>query len=281
MNNSSTSTAPDMYVAIADARASSNPVIVVQRRGPSPALLVIPVTASGPSLGSMGPAVPLPQRTLHVDTGFDVFHMPTAGGIACMNCHAEGGDDGHTWQFQLAGNEIRERRTQSLHGGIIAGSAPYHWDGDMPDMQFLCDEVFTHRMGGGQVTIDQGHILNHYLTALPRVPVKATLDPTSVAAGQAIFQGSGGCMGCHTGAGGSRQLQAIGKQDMFSTIQNKPLQVPILTDVADRAPYMHDGCATSLMDRLDNPNCAGTSHGNVTGLSTDDKQNLVAYLQSL
>jgi CxxC motif-containing protein (DUF1111 family) len=194
-----------------------------------------------------------------------------------MNCHAEGSDDGHTWEFQLSA-ETRIRRTQDLRGGFITSSAPYHWDGDMTDIQALCDEVFTHRMGGGAMTPQQTPILSRFLNAIPRVPVKATLDQDQVAQGQALFQGAGGCTACHSGTG-KRMLQTIGKTDTF--MSTKALQVPILVGVADRAPYMHDGCAGTLMDRLQVNACAGMTHGNVAALSQTDKANLVVYLQSL
>ncbi len=273
--NALNESAPNMYVAIADATSATNPVVVVQRRGPSPALLVL--SASNGNMSLVGAPVALPQKMSHVDTGFDVFHMPTSAGIACMNCHAEGGDDGHVWQFQLSA-ETRIRRTQDLRGGIVTSSAPYHWDGDMTDIQALCDEVFTHRMGGGAMTNPQTLILSRFLNAIPRVPVKATLDQDAVAQGQAIFAGAGGCTTCHTGPG-KRSLQTIGKTDANES--TKALQVPILVGVADRAPYMHDGCAGTLMDRLQVNACAGMTHGNVGALSTTDKQNLIVYLQSL
>lgn len=270
---------PNAYVAIADARGAKNPVLVTQLRGPRAGLLVL----NAPSTQSIGGAtqegfVAFPQSS-HVDTGFDVFHMPTSAGIACMNCHPEGGDDSHTWTFQLASG-TRVRRTQSLHGGVISDSAPYHWDGDMADLQALCDEVFTHRMGGDSLTTQQTPVLARFLGSLPRVPVSASLDPIRVAKGQAIFVGNGGCASCHTnGRGTMSNNQNIGKTD--SVGQKAPLQVPMLLGVADRAPYMHDGCAKTLMDRLTDTKCAGTTHGNTAQLSDDDKQNLVEYLQSL
>ncbi len=265
---------PDEFTAIVDVSTSTTPSVVVQRRGSAPALVVL--AADG--LGIMA-TIPLPQRVSHEDTGFDVFHVPTSAGIACMNCHPEGGDDSHTWTFQMENGE-RIRRTQSLRGGIIQASAPYHWDGDMTDLQMLCDEVFTHRMGGGQMAPAQTPVLARYVNSMPRVPVSTNLDQDRVAKGQAIFSGSGGCTSCHSGGRGTlQQNQDVGKVDAIGA--HVALQVPILVGVADRAPYMHDGCASSLMDRLTNPQCAGSAHGNTASLSSDDKTNLVEYLQSL
>ena len=272
------SNTPDEFISIADVRGAANPSVVVQRRGASPALLVLSAP-SGQAPGAVTATIALPQRVSHVDTGFDVFHVPTAAGIACMNCHPEGGDDSHTWTFQLAEGD-RVRRTQSLRGGVIQASAPYHWDGDMTDLQMLCDEVFTHRMGGGQMAPEQTPVLARYLNAMPRIPVSTNLDPNAVAKGQAIFSGVGGCTSCHSGGRGTlQQNQNVGKTDSIGA--QTPLQVPMLLGVADRAPYMHDGCAATLMDRLNDPQCAGDAHGNTASLSDDDKQNLVQYLESL
>ena len=275
-DDGSSSGQPDEFVAIA--RLGSK--IVVQRRGAHPGLVVV---SSSPqtnlAYASVSGDVRFSSNVSHVDTGFDVFHLPTGAGIACMNCHPEGGDDAHTWTFQVTEGD-RVRRTQSLRGGVISSSAPYHWDGDMVDLQTLCDEVFTHRMGGMAISPEQTPALARFLNSMPRIPIRATLDQTKVAAGKAVFEGTGACNGCHTNGRGTLSInQDIGKVDSIGA--KAPLQVPMLVGIADRAPYMHDGCAPTLMDRLSNPSCAGTSHGNVATLSDDDKQNLVEYLESL
>ncbi|HKU45207.1 MAG TPA: hypothetical protein VJR89_43910, partial [Polyangiales bacterium] len=82
-------------------------------------------------------------QTSRFDTGHTIFHFTTFAGLACASCHAEGGDDGHVWNFAGAG----PRRTQSLRGGIL-GSEPFHWSGDMADLNTLVREVFVDRMGG-------------------------------------------------------------------------------------------------------------------------------------
>jgi len=274
---------PDEFVAIADARASSN-AIVVQRRSTVAALLVIPVSDENPGPPpSNDPiqlvTVPLPQRASHVDTGFDVFSVPTAAGIACMNCHPEGGDDGHTWTFEIE-KQLQVRRTQSLRGGVLLNSAPYHWNGDIPDMQTICDEIFTHRMGGGSVLAPQTALLSRYLNAIPRIPVYAGLDPSAVKQGSTIFYGSGGCSGCHAGPLGTAPSNVdVGKVDSLG--HDTPVKIPMLLGVADRAPYLHDGCAATLMDRLTNPACAGSNHGSTAQLAPADLADLEQFLESL
>jgi mono/diheme cytochrome c family protein len=136
-------------------------------------------------------------------------------------------------------------------------------------------------MGGGAILPQtQTPALARFVNAMPRVPVSNSLDQTKVAAGKVIFDGAGACSTCHQGGGGTRtDNQNIGKVDSIGS--SPALQVPMLLGVAQRAPYMHDGCASTLMDRLTNPQCAGSAHGNVSTLTDDDKTNLVEYLQSL
>ncbi len=59
-------------------------------------------------------------------------------------------------------------------------------------------------------------------------------------------------------------------------------KVPSLTGLAYTAPYMSDGCATTLEQRFDDVACGGgTSHGNVAALTADEKASLIVYLKSL
>ncbi|HEY2368018.1 MAG TPA: cytochrome-c peroxidase, partial [Polyangiaceae bacterium] len=137
----------------------------------------------------------------------------------------------------------------------------------------------THRMGGGKVTSAQEPIVAHWMNAIPRVPVRTDLDGAKVAAGKMVFEGAGGCTSCHVGGTGTLAMnQDIGKVDSLD--QSRPMQVPSLLDVIDRAPYMHDGCAATLMDRF-NPACGGSNHGNVSSLSPTDVDDVTTYLESL
>jgi cytochrome c peroxidase len=60
----------------------------------------------------------------------------------------------------------------------------------------------------------------------------------------------------------------------------KPYQVPSLRGLAARAPYMHDGCAATLHDRF-GPCGGGDRHGVTSALTTDQIDDLVAYLETL
>ena len=265
----------EQFVAIDDGGPIGVDFKVIQRRAPVAALEIFDGKFNAVA------SVSLDQKTSHLDTGFDVFHIPTFVGTACMSCHPEGGDDGHTWKFSVNNStDIETRRTQSLRGGVVTDTAPYHWNGDLPTLGALCDEVFTHRMGGGKVTDKQEPIVAHWMNALPRVPVRTDLDANKIAAGKALFEGTAGCTSCHVGGTGTlASNQDIGKVDVDG--KSIPMQVPSLVDVIDRAPYMHDGCAASLMDRFTNTACGGANHGSVSSLGADDLGNLSTYLESL
>ena len=58
-----------------------------------------------------------------------------------------------------------------------------------------------------------------------------------------------------------------------------PFQVPRLIGVSWRAPFLHDGCATTLADRFGR--CATAGHGVISSLGTQDIGDLVNYLETL
>lgn len=58
-------------------------------------------------------------------------------------------------------------------------------------------------------------------------------------------------------------------------------RVPSLRGLAQRAPYMHGGCAPTLQARSD-PACGGgDKHGRTSRLTADQVDDLVAYLLTL
>jgi hypothetical protein len=200
---------------------------------------------------------------LIVDTGHDLFHLDAKNGIACASCHPEGGDDGRVWSFVAQG----PRRTQPLDAGI-AGTAPFHWRGDMVDFATLVHEVRDRRMGGAKLSDERVAALSDWVLAIPRPnPERAAVD-AQASDGAQLFAALG-CQSCHAGASFTSNADA----DFGSGM----LQIPNLHGVATRPPHMHDGRCTTLrcatMDML-----AATHEG-----ATDDAQidALVAYLESI
>lgn len=202
------------------------------------------------------------------DTGFDLFHEDTGGGIACASCHPHALDDAQTWFFEGLG----ERRTPAISGGV-SGTAPFHWSGDMEDFTVLMREVFATRMGGPVLSQDYAEAIEGWLDTVPAPLPVVEQDVAKVEMGRSIFESAEAqCVTCHSGEANLT----------FDVGTGEPFQVPRLTGLAQRAPYMHDGCADTLMDRFTNTECGGGElHGRTAHLSTEQLDALVTYLMTL
>jgi hypothetical protein len=208
------------------------------------------------------------QQPTRLDTGHVMFHQVAGAGIACASCHAEGGDDSHVWSF----HGIGARRTQNLRGGIL-GTEPFHWNGDMKDFPTLVNEVFIRRMGGFMTTSSATDALAHWIDEQPELHVAAA-DPDGVERGKQLFESAAvGCASCHSGAlFTNNQLADVGT--------GAKLQVPALRGLSLRGPWMHDGCAKTLLERFGA--CGGgDKHGQTSQLNEAELGDLVSYLETL
>jgi mono/diheme cytochrome c family protein len=207
------------------------------------------------------------------DTSHALFHGDPDGittpSIVCASCHPEGGDDGHVWVF----NPLGERRTQAIGGGVLE-TLPLHWDGDMADLSTIMDKVFVGRMGGMPQGTNRIDAFGQWINTIPHVPTSEPLDAEAVGRGLALFNDPlVGCATCHSGDRlTNSQSVDVGTGGTF--------QVPSLRGLAVRAPYMHDGCASTLHARFE-PGCGGDKHGVTSGLSASQIDDLVAYLETL
>jgi hypothetical protein len=202
------------------------------------------------------------------DKGHTLFHAQTPSGLACASCHPEGRDDGHVWQFIPDG----ARRTQNLTGGLLA-TAPFHWDGSLPDMGSLMQAVLVGRMGASPPGPDEVTAMANWVNSIPRPAVRPAADPAAAMRGQQLFESADvGCTACHFGPRFTSNLNA----DVGT---GRDFQVPSLTGVVARAPYLHDGCAQTLEDRFV---CGGGDlHGHTSQLTPQQLGDLVAYLKTL
>ena len=233
--------------------------VVVQSR--EPAQLII-------GTGELAAIVPLSSDS-RADTGHAAFHANTGAGVACASCHLEGGDDGHTWVFDVSG----PRRTQSLRGGVF-GTEPFHWNGDQVDFAHLINEVFVKRMSGPILAPDQLAAMKEWVGAISLL-AKAPGDLAAIARGQAVFTDpSVGCTSCHNGP-------KLTNNVTIDVGTGRAFQVPSLRGVVERAPFLHDGRAATLADRFDPTLGGGDNHGHTSQLSGQQIADLVAYLSSL
>jgi hypothetical protein len=240
--------------------------LVIQTRQPS-AFIVVDNLDQAFNLRS----IPFDDGTTF-DTGYELFHRDSGGGIACATCHAEGAEDGNVWRFA----DVGDRRTQALNLGL-RGTAPFHWDGKLDSVGALMNEVFVGRMGGIHESPARLRGLEDWIFAqTPPAPLRRA-DEAAVERGKALFEAqSTGCTSCHWGS----HFTNNDSRDV-GTSTTQIFQVPSLVGIGYRAPFMHDGCATTLAGRFD-PACGGgEKHGHTAELAPEQIADLVAYLESL
>ncbi|MBX3246318.1 MAG: c-type cytochrome [Myxococcales bacterium] len=194
------------------------------------------------------------------DVGHALFHDVPSSGVACASCHPEGRDDGLTWDFGEG-----PRRTHSLVGGI-SSTAPFHWRGEIRSLAQVMTDTFERQMGGHRVSDAEVDALGAWLDALPAIATAS--DAAAATRGAEVFD-QAGCAVCHAGPLGTRREAAVVDAEM--------LQVPLLTGVGQRAPYLHDGCAPTLHAVL--VGCAGRApHPGVEALHEAEREDLIAFL---
>jgi len=159
----------------------------------------------------------------------------------------------------------------------LAQTAPFHWDGALAGVSQVMDQVFVKRMGGTPQSPERVQSLEHWLFALsPPPPLRARGD-AAAQRGAALFGSAEvGCATCHSGSAFTNNRSAV-----VGTSAEVALQVPGLLGISHRAPFMHTGCAATLLGRFD-PACGGGElHGHTAALSQAELGDLTAYLESL
>ncbi|MER2563423.1 MAG: hypothetical protein ABTQ32_22025 [Myxococcaceae bacterium] len=236
--------------------------LLVHSRSPARVVIVPPQAASRP----VNVVIDLEGADDPEDQGFRLFHGASRG-ISCASCHPEGLEDGHVWTFFG-----QERRTQTLTGGI-SQTAPFHWKGDRADLTSLMGDTFVARMGGTMPDPTQMAALTTFLDQLPAPKPPTRAQPVDMTKGRAAFE-KAGCHACHSGP-------RLTNDATMSIGLDEAWQVPSLRGVSRRAPYMHDGCAKNMEERLNDPSCGGRAHGDLSVLDETEKAQLTAYLGQL
>ena len=212
--------------------------------------------------------------------------------MSCESCHADGEQDGRTWQFPDG-----PRNTTNLRG--LAHTHPLHWSADRDEVQ---DFEFTIReLQAGTGLLEDPHPelgypnagLSDDLDALaafveslqpklsPFRQSDGTLTPEAER-GQVVFHRADvGCADCHIPSLFTDLLMHdIGTGHGPDELLGPRFDTPSLRGVWHTAPYLHDGRASTLRDVLVTHNPAGR-HGQTSQLSEQELQDLVAFLRSL
>jgi cytochrome c peroxidase len=222
-------------------------------------------------------------------------------GESCNTCHTNGGaapdlgtivhgTDGAPDDF------LGPRDPPALYD--LERTAPYGWAGQFPTIKdFAADAVVNHFVDpcDEQVLGDRTAALEAYLETIRPPQTDFDLGTLSPAAlrGEEIFQGKGGCIGCHGGPQftdnalhdlGVPQLNVsgLGLADDPGAVPEMPgaFNTPQLRDVRNTAPYFHNGFAENLRDLVQfyNNQATGVAPLNLTPAERAD---LIEYLESL
>lgn len=187
-------------------------------------------------------------------------------GVSCETCHADGRNDGLTWQF-----EDMVRQTPSLAGGV-SDTAPFTWTGVVGTVKEEVELTSAHRMGGGGA-VGVAEAIALYVDTL-RAPIRPASNASAVARGQAIFRREDvGCVTCHEGTTftDGQEWSVMG----FTT----PTNTPTLRGIGGSAPYLHDGSAPTVRAVLERARSG--EMGNTADLTDAELSDLEAYLLSL
>ena len=229
--------------------------------------------------------------------------MSQDGYISCASCHLDGGSDGQVWDFTQVGEGLRN--TITLRGRAGTGHGNVHWTANFDEIQdfendirggfggigFMSDSDFADTSDplgspktGLSVALDalSAHVSS--LVSTPPSPHRnsdGSLTPEGQA-GKQIFLAKN-CDACHSGASFTdNQRHDVGTIQLSSgTGIGQPLagigfDTPTLKGIWNTSPYFHNGQAATLLDTVTIP-----VHGDTTGLTNNDIQALVSYLQQI
>jgi YVTN family beta-propeller protein len=204
-------------------------------------------------------------------------------GAACATCHYDGRDDGHTWGFPDG-----PRQTPTLAGRMITKTAPFHWSGEFPTLRDFLDVTVRQRMGGGVVDAQMAGQLAAFIDVLPTPdnPYKREEMTDAQRRGSEVFL-KAQCQECHTGETLTNNKQANvgtfvleGSDPDNATVRQRGLNTPSLLGLARSAPYLHDGSAATLKDRLLKTRFSD-QHGKTSQLTDAELDDLVEFMRIL
>jgi YVTN family beta-propeller protein len=202
---------------------------------------------------------------------------------SCASCHLDGREDGHVWGFPDG-----PRQTPSLAGRKVTKTGPFHWSGEFPTLRDFLDATVRRRMGGTALDSVMVSQLSSFIDVIPVPdnPHKREVLTDAQARGALVFK-KANCDTCHEGETLTNNKQA----DVGTFITSGPIQddaqvrkvglnTPSLLGLARTAPYLHDGSALTLKERLTQGRDTNR-HGSTAQLSDAEVDDLVEYLRTL
>lgn len=220
--------------------------------------------------------------------------------FSCRSCHPDGHTDGLTYDFEVDGVGRDVVLNRSLQG--VKGTAPFKWNGLNPTLERQCGPRFAMVLTRADPIPDSRLTdVVAYLESMPPPRAPGGGDPvvavhgdgpatTARERGKAIYfrtktkkgvpiAAEAQCVTCHPPPHYANLQRAdVGTQGARDT--SSSFDVPHLTGIGRKAPYLHDGRARSLEEIWTLPGVEDR-HGVVTDLNKADLNDLIEYLRSL
>lgn len=247
---------------------------------------------------------PFPQQQFNATADRRSEHP--SFGVSCFDCHANGNSNAAT---HLVGDIRPQENRRRLDTPTLRGVYQQRLFGSQRALKsvedftefeqraayFDGDHVIAAKKGvnvlerGSQV-----HFMAEFESILdfppaPKLDVFNKLDPSKASKselrGEAIFNGKGQCISCHSGPAFSdnmmhdlrveRFYKPMLKNGLLATAQG-PIKSFPLRGIKDTPPYLHDGRLLTLDDTVEFFNLILNLK-----LSSQEKKDLVSYLQAL
>lgn len=229
--------------------------------------------------------------------GEQLFHNAsycTQGQFACASCHPEDHLDGLAWNLetpQLGRDRVANRTLRN-----ISETAPYKWNGRNPDLITQCGPriaKFLFRSEG--FNTEELHALVNFLRSIPLPPNRhrsadgqltdaqergrAIYFRTRTNDGQ-VIPVENRCFTCHpVDTHYTNRINTyVGSNTKYDTISL--FDTPQLDNVADLAPYLHNGMALTLEEIWTVYNNQDT-HGITSDMRKEQLNDLIEFLKTL
>jgi YVTN family beta-propeller protein len=228
----------------------------------------------------------------HGEQTFYTARYSFQGQISCSSCHIDSTFDGLTWDLEPDGFGRDIVDNKMLEG--VKDTEPYKWNGGNPNIPTECgprtEKYFWRSEQFDNLTLAD---LTIYIRNMPTRPNRWKLPGREMTAAQerglALFVRDvdkfgkpipefNRCSYCHSGPKGTNQK-------IFDVGTRKPtdnsglLKAAPLTEIAQTAPYLHDGSARTLEEiwTVYNPE---DKHGRTNDLTKDELNDLIEYLRT-
>ena len=234
-----------------------------------------------------------PKTPSLVRRGEMLFHDATRSfnqWYSCNTCHSDGHTNGLDFDTLNDGRQdlstfhLRSRKKAPTLRRV-SETGPWTWHGWQKNLDHAMVESFTKSMQGPRPSEEDVRALVAYLGSLeyPRNPYRNPDGSLTPAArrGQDIFRSSkAGCATCHKGAeltDGKIHIAGLEEPDDAYEGYNPPS----LRGLYDKDPYLHDGRSKTLREALSGPHSPETVVSGSGELSSQEMDDLIAYLKSL